>query len=42
MDELVDFDAPDRAELVAGSDYRKKIDLLAEGGSTFDDLFWLK
>ena len=37
LDEVVDFDAPDRMESVAGSDYRKSIDFLAEEGSSFDD-----
>ena len=41
LDEIVDFDAPDRMELVAGSDYKNN-DFLVEEGPNFDDFFWLK
>ena len=35
LDEVVDFDAPDRMELVAGSDCMKDIGFLTEERSTF-------
>ena len=38
MDDIVDFDAPDRKELVAGSDCVKSMDLFAEEGSNVHEI----
>ena len=42
LDAVVDFDAPDRMEFVAGSGYREMRSFLAEEGSNVDYFFWLK